>query len=195
GRANVTSSALSWLLAHSLGVEGSVVLPALSEWGPPSNGIAVRGLASGEGPLVVVAPKDGKEVAAVASGLETRAVEGIDPRYGIVEVTGSFTATGGTPVDWQAAVSLAQRAIGHELVGASRRMLQLAREHALEREQFGRPIAMFQAVRHRLADTYITIETADAALDGAWLDPTPVMSAMAKATAGRSARTAARHCQ
>src|SRR5207302_10157541 len=99
------------------------------------------------------------------------------------------------PVDWQCAVSLAQLAIEHERVGASRQMLDLARDHALQREQFGRPIAMFQAVRHRLAETVIAIETADAALDAAWLDPSPVMSAMAKATAGRSARTAARHCQ
>ena len=199
GRANVQSSALSWLLSHALGVDGSVVLPALSDWGPPGsltgNRVEVRGLALSPDAAVVVAPKNGKEVALVASGLETRAVEGIDPRFEIVEVTGSVAATEAGPVDWSAAVALAQRAIGHELVGASRRMLDLAREHALEREQFGRTISMFQAVRHRLAETYIAIETADAALDGAWLDPTPVMSAMAKATAGRSARTVARHCQ
>lgn len=199
GRANVRSSALSWLLSHALGVDGSVVLPALSDWGPPGSltgdRVEVRGLALSTDAAVVVAPRNGKEVALVASGLETRAVEGIDPRFEIVEVAGSATATETGPVDWLAAVALAQRAVGHELVGASRRMLELAREHALEREQFGRTISMFQAVRHRLAETYIAIETADAALDGAWLDPTPVMSAMAKATAGRSARTAARHCQ
>ena len=80
-------------------------------------------------------------------------------------------------------------------VGASRRMLGLAREHALERVQFGRPIAAFQAVRHRLADTLVAIETAEALLDAAWLDRSPTTASMAKATAGRSARTAARHCQ
>jgi hypothetical protein len=199
GRANVRTSALSWLLSHALGVNGTVVLPALSDWGPPGSltgdHVEVRGLALSSDAAVVVAPKNGKEVALVASGLETRAVEGIDPRFEILEVTGSVAATEAGPVDWSVAVALAQRAIGHELVGASRRMLDLAREHALEREQFGRTISMFQAVRHRLAETYIAIETADAALDGAWLDPTPVMSAMAKATAGRSARTVARHCQ
>jgi alkylation response protein AidB-like acyl-CoA dehydrogenase len=92
-------------------------------------------------------------------------------------------------------MALGQIALGHELVGASRKMLELAREHALERIQFGRPIGMFQAVRHRLAETLVAIETADAALEAAWDDGTPTAAAIAKALAGRGARTAARHCQ
>jgi len=68
-------------------------------------------------------------------------------------------------------------------------------EHALERIQFDQPIAKFQAVRHRLADTLVAIETASAVLDAAWLEPTAVTAAMAKATAGRGARVAAKHCQ
>ncbi len=74
-------------------------------------------------------------------------------------------------------------------------MLDLARDHSLERIQFGRPIATFQAVRHRLADTLVAIETADAVLAAAWEDQSPQTAAMAKALAGRGARTAARHCQ
>ena len=74
-------------------------------------------------------------------------------------------------------------------------MLELARSHALDRVQFGRPISEFQAVRHRLADTLVAIETADAGLAAAWDDPSPDTAAMAKALAGRGARSAARHCQ
>jgi alkylation response protein AidB-like acyl-CoA dehydrogenase len=74
-------------------------------------------------------------------------------------------------------------------------MLELARVHALERVQFDRPIASFQAVRHRLADVLVAIEAATALLDAAREDPSPVTAAMAKAFAGRSARAAARHCQ
>ncbi|HEX6416952.1 MAG TPA: acyl-CoA dehydrogenase family protein, partial [Acidimicrobiales bacterium] len=80
-------------------------------------------------------------------------------------------------------------------VGAARAMLDLARQHALERVQFGRPIAGFQAVRHRLAETLVAVEAADAALAGAWDDGSPFAAGVAKAVAGRSARTAARHCQ
>jgi alkylation response protein AidB-like acyl-CoA dehydrogenase len=96
---------------------------------------------------------------------------------------------------WEAAIALAQLAVGHELVGASRTMLELAREHALERIQFGRPIATFQAIRHRLADSLVAIEAAEGVLDAAWLDQSRQTAAMAKAVAGRGARTAARHCQ
>ncbi len=86
-------------------------------------------------------------------------------------------------------------AVAHELIGTARTMLDLAREHALEREQFGQPIAMFQAVRHRLAEALIAVETAAAMVDAAWEDGKPETAAMAKALAGRGAKTAARQCQ
>ena len=43
-------------------------------------------------------------------------------------------------------------------------MLALAHEHVLDREQFGRPLASFQALRHRLAETYVVLEAAEAVL-------------------------------
>ena len=60
---------------------------------------------------------------------------------------------------------------------------------------FGRPIAAFQAVRHRLAEALVAVEAADAALDAAWEFESPMNAALAKAIAGRGARTVARHCQ
>jgi alkylation response protein AidB-like acyl-CoA dehydrogenase len=113
----------------------------------------------------------------------------------LVELTGSVDASAHRTVDWAAALAITQLAAGHELLGAARRMLELARAHALERVQFGQPIAMFQAVRHRLAETLVALDTAEALLDGACLDGAPQTAAMAKGLAGRSARTAARHCQ
>ena len=131
------------------------------------------------------------------SALDTRPVHGMDRWLGLVEIHGEVDvdASDTAPVEWERGVAFAQRAVAHELVGASRKALALAREHAVERVQFDQPIARFQAVRHRLADTLVAIETASALLDAAWLDESPVTAAMAKATAGRSARTAARHCQ
>ena len=58
----------------------------------------------------------------------------------------------------------ARRALGWWLVGTGRAMLTLARQHALDRVQFGRPVASFQAVRHRLAETLVAIEGAEATL-------------------------------
>ena len=88
-----------------------------------------------------------------------------------------------------------QLALTHELIGASRAMLALARDHAVERIQFDQPIARFQAVRHRLADAFVAVESAATAVDAAWDDGSPLAAATAKAIAGRSARLVARHCQ
>ncbi|WP_326655959.1 acyl-CoA dehydrogenase family protein [Streptomyces sp. NBC_00385] len=84
------------------------------------------------------------------------------------------------------------RALGWWLLGAGRTMLALARDHVLSRDQFGRPLASFQALRHRLAETYVALEGAEAVLVAA-TDATG--SLLAKAAAGRAALTAARHCQ
>jgi alkylation response protein AidB-like acyl-CoA dehydrogenase len=123
----------------------------------------------------------------------------MDDRLGLVEVAASCVeaSTGWQLADtaWPDAVRAAQLAIGHELVGASAAMVALACDHARERIQFDRPIAAFQAVRHRLADSLVAVESARAMLDGAWEDGSGETASMAKAVAGRAARTAARHCQ
>jgi hypothetical protein len=49
------------------------------------------------------------------------------------------------------------------LVGGAQMVLDVARDHALEREQFGVPIGSFQAVKHLLADCYVRVEMARAA--------------------------------
>jgi hypothetical protein len=89
----------------------------------------------------------------------------------------------------------ARRAMGWWLVGSARAMLALARQHALDRVQFGRPIAAFQAVRHRLAETLVAIEGAEATLSLPGTDSPDLTAMLAKAAAGKAALTAARHCQ
>jgi alkylation response protein AidB-like acyl-CoA dehydrogenase len=89
----------------------------------------------------------------------------------------------------------ARRALGWWLVGSSRAMLKLARQHALDRVQFGKPIAGFQAVRHRLAETLVAIEGAEATLSLPGVDNPDLTALLAKAAAGKAALTAAKHCQ
>ncbi len=184
-------------------------------------GLGTAALARHDSAVVVGVTGDRDVVVTVATAeLGLRVVHGADPWLGLVEVTGEvayprapaadaespdwpaadaaspdWPAADAASPDWQRAVALGQLAVGHELVGAARTMLELARQHTLERVQFGRPIAMFQAVRHRLAETLVAIEMADALLLSAWDDGSPLTAAMAKALAGRGARTAARHCQ
>ncbi|MEV0674243.1 acyl-CoA dehydrogenase family protein [Mycobacterium sp. NPDC050441] len=92
-------------------------------------------------------------------------------------------------------VSEARRALGWWLVGSARAMLALARQHALDRVQFGKPISSFQAVRHRLAETLVAIEGAEATLSLPGADNVDLNSLLAKAAAGKAALTAAKHCQ
>ncbi|MET7661561.1 acyl-CoA dehydrogenase family protein [Streptomyces sp. NPDC005463] len=56
-----------------------------------------------------------------------------------------------------------------EAVGAAERALERTVEHVRRREQFGRPIGSFQAVKHRLADVYVQVQAArSAAYYAAW---------------------------
>ncbi len=129
--------------------------------------------------------------------LSQRDVAGLDPRLGLVEVHGTVDAAGWEPLalPWEHAVARCRLALGHELVGTMRTMLSMACEHALGRVQFDRPIAGFQAVRHRLAESLVAIEGAAAALDGAWEEDSPVAATIAKSACGHGARTVRRHCQ
>ena len=92
-------------------------------------------------------------------------------------------------------VAAGRHALGWWLVGAGRAMFALARQHALDRSQFGRPVASFQAIRHRLAETLVAIEGAEATLLAAAAEPDELSFLLAKAAAGQAALTAARHCQ
>ena len=95
----------------------------------------------------------------------------------------------------QVRLAEARHALGWWLVGSARAMLTLARRHALDRVQFGKPIASFQAVRHRLAETLVAIEGAEATLDLPGVDNPDLTAMLAKAAAGKAALTAAKHCQ
>ncbi|AKJ12505.1 acyl-CoA dehydrogenase [Streptomyces incarnatus] len=56
-----------------------------------------------------------------------------------------------------------------EAVGAAERVLERTVEYVGQREQFGRPVGSFQAVKHRLADVYVGVQAArSAAYWSAW---------------------------
>lgn len=55
---------------------------------------------------------------------------------------------------------LALLALSAEQVGAAERALELTVEYTSRRTQFGRPIGGFQALKHRMADTYVLTESA-----------------------------------
>ncbi len=88
---------------------------------------------------------------------------------------------------------LACVALACEQVGVAERALDMARDYALLRTQFGRPIGSFQAVKHKLADVLLEVEAArSAAWYGLWAadsqqDQLPVVTSIAKATCSAAA--------
>jgi hypothetical protein len=218
GRTGGRSGALDDLCAHALGTaprpDLAVVLPAFGGWAPPGTVAAGRVRVDGLGTAraatatdLLVATAAGTAVVPVRAGASTvTPIGGVDPAGGLQAVraewpavapglapTAAPTAEAGRA--WVAAVALGQRAVGHEIAGAARTVIEQARVHARTRIQFGRPIAAFQAVRHHLADAFVAVEGLEAALDAAAVSGTPATAALAKATAGRAARTVVDHCR
>jgi alkylation response protein AidB-like acyl-CoA dehydrogenase len=66
----------------------------------------------------------------------------------------------GTPLPGEPNRARARAAMACEAVGVAQRVLELGIRHASTREQFGRPIGVYQAVSHQLADTYADVELA-----------------------------------
>ena len=59
---------------------------------------------------------------------------------------------------------LAALAVAAEAVGAAEQCLTRTVEYVQVRKQFGRAVGSFQAVKHRLADVYVAVETARSAV-------------------------------
>jgi len=79
---------------------------------------------------------------------------------------------------------LERLALAAESVGAAQRLLELTVEHLLAREQFGRPLGSFQALRHRVADLTVLVEAATSSVwYAARSDDLPVAAPLALATA------------
>jgi len=71
--------------------------------------------------------------------------------------------------DFEAWLAFALACVSADLVGVMSGSLDLALEHAKSRQQFGRPLASFQALQHRIADAYVLLQGArSGVLYAAW---------------------------
>ncbi|SKB06151.1 acyl-CoA dehydrogenase family protein [Aeromicrobium choanae] len=122
----------------------------------------------------------------------TRAVAGVDlSRASVLEGTQALS-----PDDLAAWSALALAALSADLVGVMRGAVELARDYATVREQYGSPIGAFQSVQHLIADAHVATEGAySLTLHAAWaadaLEPSAALLAAreAKAYASRAARS------
>lgn len=89
-------------------------------------------------------------------------------------------------------LAAARTCVAADLAGTATAALDLALDHVRAREQFGRPIGGFQAVKHQLADAFVDVEAARSLVLGAAVDNgTPDatrLSLLALAAAGDAAR-------
>jgi alkylation response protein AidB-like acyl-CoA dehydrogenase len=94
---------------------------------------------------------------------------------------------GGAALPLADTLDLAAAALAAEQAGGARRVLEMAVEYAKVREQFGRPIGSFQAIKHKCADMLLAVESAtSAAYAVGWAidegsDEVPVLASLAKA--------------
>jgi len=98
-------------------------------------------------------------------------------------------------------VNMALAVLSAEQVGACERVLEIATDYARTREQFGRPIGSFQAIKHKCANMLVDLEWARSASQAALqaLDDSDAGAAgeagwrasMAKAVCSEALRSAA----
>jgi alkylation response protein AidB-like acyl-CoA dehydrogenase len=73
-----------------------------------------------------------------------------------------------------------------EQIGAAAKCLDLTVEYTKDRVQFGRPIGSFQALKHRMADLYVAVQSARAVVNDAIAEPTATSAALARVAASEA---------
>ncbi|PXX67004.1 alkylation response protein AidB-like acyl-CoA dehydrogenase [Nocardia tenerifensis] len=140
--------------------------------------------------LIVITSTGFFEIASAATGVARRVVPTMDPTRKLSEIT--FTAAEATRLGDPAPTRLreiAWAAVAAEQVGAAARCLEMTVDYTKSRVQFGRPIGSFQALKHRMADMYVLLESAESASVAATL-----AVAEDAATAAEDVWVARRHC-
>lgn len=159
-----------------------------------ANGVAVdaRGVSSA---LALAPAGDGYEIVAVglSPARTTR-----DLSRGVATATGDAQRLGGrlSPDELTAWSAFVLALTCADLVGIMRGAVQLARDYAVIRHQYGVPIGSFQSIQHLLADAHVASEgSVSVGRHAAWaadrLPPAQALhaAAVAKAYCARAART------
>ncbi|MFM9035524.1 MAG: acyl-CoA dehydrogenase [Mycobacterium sp.] len=103
-----------------------------------------------------------------ADSLEIEAVRSVDPLRPVAHVRANAVQVGAerllSGVSQAAARAIVTTLLSAEAVGLARWATDAASEYAKIREQFGRPIGQFQAIKHKCAEMIATTERATAAV-------------------------------
>lgn len=130
---------------------------------------------------VVVGATDGKLTR--WTDVTAHPVTSMDPTRRLARLEAGGTATLGTD---PGVADLAAILLAVEQIGAASRCLDLTVAYTKDRVQFGRPIGSFQALKHRMADLYVLVQSARAVVNDAVADPSPTSAALARVTASEA---------
>ncbi|NEW86001.1 acyl-CoA dehydrogenase [Rhodopseudomonas sp. WA056] len=137
-----------------------------------------------------------------AGGVTAKALQNVDPSRQQAELT--FAGAKAEPLGaanegWSILSRVMDRAavlVAFEQVGGADRALEMGRDYALDRIAFGRQIGSFQAIKHILADMYVSATLARSnSYYGAWALSTDAAELSEAAASARiSATQAFQHC-
>jgi acyl-CoA dehydrogenase len=134
---------------------------------------------AGVADLAIVTAKDAGHVSLVAVDLRGPRVarkklssfDQLRPHYEIALNRAPAARLTGAPADQvlPRLFDLAAVQAAFEAVGGAEACLKMARDHAMQRQIFGRRLASYQAIKHKLADLLVNIELArSSAIYAAW---------------------------
>ncbi|GJF09579.1 acyl-CoA dehydrogenase [Mycolicibacterium cyprinidarum] len=130
----------------------------------------------------VVIASDGENLTRWLSFTADPAIS-MDPTRRLARVEATQTAAIG--VD-SGLLDTAAVLLAAEQIGAASKCLDLTVQYTKDRVQFGRPIGSFQALKHRMSDLYVAVQSARAVVDEAVADPSPTTAALARLAASEA---------
>lgn len=162
-------AALPEPLAESAGVAAPMLAALAPDHPALADPAAVVAIAHPLNPVVlhadrtaaILLEKDGETFVATPDQVKLTAVPGIDPFRRLFRV--DWDPANATPLgkgDWDLALDRAALFAAAQGLGLAQRAVDLAVEYARERQQFGKPIGSYQAVKHHLASAQVAIEFA-----------------------------------
>ena len=165
----------SWSLAEVAATAQATTRAAGGDWAVTGDKLFVIDGDTADLLLVVAHAPDGPGVFAVergAAGLESARLDTLDLTRALASVTLRETPAvrvgAGRDAAWLSeARDLALAALAAEQLGGAARCLDMSVSYACVREQFGRPVGSFQAIKHKCANLLLDVECGRSAVQHA----------------------------
>ena len=161
--ADETKKSLLPGLADGSVIAGIALDAAVTVTGSRASGSAAAVIGGGLAQVLLVPAGDDVAVVTVGQGVSVEVPANLDPSRPTARVSLDEAPATVLPGARRVLVDLARVVLSAEAAGVARQCTEMAAAYAKVREQFGRPIAMFQAVKHHCANMAVAAELATCA--------------------------------